>query len=184
MRAGVMAEPEKHNADSWFTPGRPTHSDFLALADLVLAGDAASSEGNFEGYVAEHSTVPLKELTDIALHEADTLMSSQGVAAFGALMEASWATGLAAGIRVSRNAPPPVMADMERDPAGTAYAGVDPVSVRYVARQRCMRILKGPAPTPTRKKMLLAGAWLDAVIVGLRFDEHKSSLSRESDDAG
>lgn len=175
-----MTSSDKQGADSWFTPGRPTHSDFLALADLVLAGDAASSEGQFERYVGQYSTVPLKELTEIAMHEADTLMSSQGAAGFGPLMEAAWATGLAAGIRVSRNAPPPVMADMERDPSGTAYAGVDPVSVRYVARQRCMRILQGPPPTPPRKKFLLAGAWLDAVVVGLRFDERKSSLSRES----
>lgn len=165
------------DANTWFTPGRPDHPDFLILADLVLSADAASDEGNLTEYVNQYSTVPLADLSDIAFHEANALLDSHPLVAMTSLMEAAWTMGFAAGVRVSRGESPPTQADLDNDPAAAAYAGADPRTVRYVARQRGMRVTTKPAKQRGQRVVLLAGTWLDGLFVGLRYDERRAATN-------
>lgn len=165
------------DAETWFTPGRPDHPDFLILADLVLSADAASEEGSLTEYVNRYSAVSLPDLSDIAFHEANALLDNHPMVAMASLMEAAWTMGFAAGVRVSRGQPPPTQAQLDEDTEGTAYAGADPRTVRYVARQRGMRVTGKPAKERGQRVVLLAGAWLDALLVGLRYDERKATTN-------
>jgi hypothetical protein len=160
-------------ADRWFTPGRPQHPDFLVISDIILAADAASNGTGFEEYVSRYSTISLRRLSSIAMDEASTLRSTYPDAPPQSLAEAMWAMGFAAGVRVSRGQEPPQEAEVREDPEKVMYAGVDPNSVRYTARQRVMRILN-PNAARTQDATILAGCWLDAVMVGLRFDERRN----------
>lgn len=163
-------------ADSWFTPGRPTHPDFLILSDIILAGDAASESGTFEEYIAEHSPLPLQRLSEIAIHEAHALCDIRPAPPWESLLETAWLMGFSAGLRVSRNTPPPTEEQMNADAEKTIFAGVDPGSAKYSARQRAMRMSAIPAAKRAQTAVLLAGAWMDAVLVGLRFDERRDTF--------
>lgn len=163
-------------ADSWFTPGRPTNPDFLVLADIILDGDAASEAGKFDEYIAEHSTVPLQQLSEIALHEANVLCDVQHAAPQVVLVETAWIMGFSAGLRVSRNTSPATDEQMNKDPEKALFPGVDPESVKYAARQRAMRMTPLSPKESLHTRVLLAGAWMDAVLAGLRFDERRESF--------
>lgn len=174
-----MSRPD---ANEWNVQGRPDHPDFWVLADLVLQADAAGESGTGEQYTREALGDDINDLGRIAVAEVQKVIDAAvGVPAENAGASA-WMTGFSAGLRASRNEPPPSVFATSEEMRAAIFGGADETSVRYMAMQRSMRVLANGRPWPSVPDVdpLLAFStlWIDGVVCGHQFDARKATYGK------
>jgi len=137
------------------------------ILDVILTVDAASTEGHGQAVIAEADHAAGGGLLRLARTDTATVDEETRGMPVDRAAGTAWATGFLAGIRISRQEP--TVAPPDTPPATDPFHGVDPASVRWAATQRGQRAATLTPPGTTRAD-LLAGAWLDGAITGLRYD--------------